>query len=92
MKKNRVFTGDFIEILEDDELRDVLGGYFYFDKGYDCTYESGTCGWKEGGSKTCGVSMTYAKCMYDTFGGNWCCDSCGTASYCNGGTTTIDWP
>ena len=27
MKKNRVFTGDFIEILENSELRNVIGGY-----------------------------------------------------------------
>ena len=29
MKKNRVFTGDFIEILKNSELRNVVGG------GYD---------------------------------------------------------
>jgi hypothetical protein len=27
MKKNKVFTGNFIEILENSELRNVVGGY-----------------------------------------------------------------
>ena len=35
MKKNKVFTGNFIEILENSELRNVIGGYGAFGGGGD---------------------------------------------------------
>jgi natural product precursor len=45
---------------------------------------SGTCGWNGGGvsAPVCGISKDNATALQSTYGGYWCCDSCGSASYC----------
>lgn len=46
-------------------------------------YPTGTCGYRgKDGSVECGVNKAYAQYMHDWLGGNWCCDSCGSTSYC----------
>ena len=44
----------------------------------------GSCGYMHpSGQVWCGLSRSQAEGAYNNMGGNWCCDSCGTASYCN---------
>ena len=44
----------------------------------------GTCGYiSPEGSVWCNISKSQAKGSYENMGGNWCCDSCGTTSYCS---------
>jgi hypothetical protein len=75
MKKNRVFTGDFIEILENSELRNVVGGYN--DDGTMKTGDIVGCNWQpeqctcnvdirphDGGEVMCAVSVDYSLCEY----------------------------
>ena len=65
------------EILSEKELKNVMGGCSPYDG-----FHGGTCGWHGQGSTICGVSKGVALDYYSTFGGNWCCDSCGSSSYC----------
>ena len=61
------------EILSEKELKNVMGG----------SGSSGTCGYGGGSmGSQCGVSQAYAQQMQREFGGYWCCDSCGSTSYC----------
>ena len=79
MELKRINLHRISEILSEKELKDVLGG-----SGVE--WAPGTCGWSDGdGMYTCRASKEYVLYLYNTFGGHWCCDSCSTASYCNGG-------
>jgi natural product precursor len=54
--------------LSREEMKTVVGG--------------GTCGYKSStGTVDCGVSKEEAQFMVEE-GGYWCCDSCGSSSYC----------
>lgn len=55
--------------LSKNQMRAIKGG-------------SGTCGYKSPtGTVKCGVSRAQAMHMA-TEEGHWCCDSCGSSSYC----------
>ena len=57
--------------LSRDEMKTVVGGQM-----------QATCGYKSStGTVGCGVSKAEALFMTEG-GGNWCCDSCGSSSYC----------
>ena len=58
------------EILSEKELKNVMGGSQSF---------AGTCGWSGG---LCCISKETALSLYNANGGNWCCDSCSSTSYC----------
>ncbi|MDX9845494.1 MAG: rSAM-modified peptide [Tenuifilaceae bacterium] len=64
------------DLLSQEQMKRVIGG-------------SGTCGYAGpvvNGKRTviCGVSKEAALFMFDGGGdgSNWCCDSCGTSTYC----------
>ncbi|MHA7131779.1 hypothetical protein [Algoriphagus namhaensis] len=64
------------EILERSQMKKITGGYG----------SSGTCGFiTADGSSFCGVSKSVAISNAGQ-GGNWCCDSCGSSSYCGPGS------
>lgn len=64
------------EMLQRNQLKTVLGGDYGNDGG-------GTCGYKHpNGSTWCNISYYTAYNAYLKNGGNWCCDSCSSASYC----------
>lgn len=57
--------------LSNDQMKNIKGG-------------SGTCGFSTStGTVGCGYSKAEALFMIQD-GGHWCCDSCGTSSYCGG--------
>lgn len=62
--------------LSNEDMKKITGGYG----------GGGTCGYSvtiAGESFTdCGVSKATATGMASTWGGYWCCDSCGQSSYC----------
>jgi hypothetical protein len=68
--------------LSAEELKHVKGG------------TGGTCGFIRPGSTegvnnpvvNCSVSKEYALSQVSQYGGNWCCESCGSSSYCGGGS------
>lgn len=64
----------FKNVLSREEMKSVNGG----------KVEAGTCGWSGGGisGPVCGVSKSDATALQANFGGNWCCDSCASTSYC----------
>ena len=65
--------------LTSKEMKNVMGGSGVGD----CKHEgSGTCGWKSGGLCYCGISYGEVQSLFDVWGGNWCCDSCDSSSYC----------
>jgi len=56
-------------VLSKEEMSGVKGG--------------GTCGYKGAdGTIICGISKAGALFMLTDKGDRWCCDSCGTSSYC----------
>ena len=61
------------EILSEKELKNVMGG---------SGTTSGTCGWHYGSYTMCGWDKSTVLSYYNSYGGNWCCDSCGSSSYC----------
>lgn len=55
-------------VLRNDQMKNIKGG--------------GTCGFKTAsGTIGCGYSKAEALFMVEG-GGHWCCDSCGSSSYC----------
>ena len=62
------------EILSEKELKNVMAG------------SAGTCGYQVPYQGflvyDCGVDKATAMAYVNTYGGNWCCDSCSTTSYC----------
>jgi hypothetical protein len=64
------------KIMKNEELINLQGGY---------GYEPGTCAWQGGSgySGICDVSRYTAEYWSNTYGGNWCCDSCHEASWYN---------
>lgn len=68
-------------LLSKEQMRSVKGGQ-----------QQGTCGFFYMGTdevstqqfpvSRCGVSKSVAMNMATHFGGRWCCDSCGSTSYC----------
>ncbi len=62
------------EVLGRSQMKKITGGYG----------SSGTCGWKHpNGGSFCGISYSAAMSNFNQYGGNWCCDSCGSSSYCS---------
>lgn len=67
------------EILSEKEMKNVMGGS-----------GTGTCGWSGNPNAyfeiltfpQCGLSKEEALRYFNDFGGNWCCDSCGSSTYC----------
>ena len=59
-------------LLTPKEMKNVLGG---------SGEHSGSCGWSGG---LCCISKEAALYFVNTDGGNWCCDSCSSTSYCGG--------
>ena len=93
MKLEKVFVRNFIETLPENELKNYVAGYGYGDD--EVAYGSGTCCGKfpdsiDGGGCLCGVTKTYAwnmaRCDYEgkNCSGNWCCDSCTSATWSGG--------
>ena len=62
------------DMLQRNQLKTVLGGYGGSG--------GGTCGYNNAYGWDCNVTKEVAKGEYDNYGGNWCCDSCDTTSYC----------
>jgi natural product precursor len=55
-------------LLTQEQMRNIKGG--------------GSCGFKTStGTVGCGYTKTEALFMVES-GGNWCCESCATSSYC----------
>jgi natural product precursor len=67
------------DVLNDYEMKQVLGGAPYADGGGT---GSGTCGWVGGGWYECAVSKSEAMAQATSHGGRWCCDSC-TPQHCH---------
>lgn len=66
------------EVLHRSQMANILGG-----TGDASLDEGGTCGVKlANGAEFCGMSKSDALDAVQKNGGNWCCDSCDTASYC----------
>lgn len=73
---------NFGEVLTREQMRNVLGGYI--------PEEQGTCGYILIGVNynysQCNVSKSTAKSQAEAADGYthgyWCCDSCGSTSYC----------
>ena len=59
------------EILSEKEMKNVMGGSML-----------GTCGWSNGTYTLCGFSKDVIMGFFYVGGGNWCCDSCSSSSYC----------
>ncbi len=60
------------KVIKNEELVNLRGGY-----------GSGTCAW-EGSSEyagQCNVTRYEAEYWSNTYGGHWCCDSCGSATW-----------
>lgn len=70
----KIKVKNFENLLSQDEMKTVVGGY-----------GGGTCGW-DGGSYSsgpyCGYPKSYVTYWASIYGGHWCCDSCGSSSYC----------
>ena len=64
------------ETLSEKELKNVLGG------GGDYSGYPGTCGWSGNGVTICGIPKADALSLLNSHGGHWCCDSCGSSTYC----------
>ena len=64
---------NFLEKLSHDEMRTITGGY-----------GTGNCGWSGGSGWDGGCDYDQATAMdfQATWGGYWCCESCGSTSYC----------
>jgi len=64
------------KIMKNDELINLIGGH-------GGGYESGTCAWQGGSgySHMCGYSRYNVEYWSQTYGGHWCCDNCGTATW-----------
>ena len=63
--------------LPQKALKHILGGY-----GEGGGFSPGTCGWANAEVEICNISKQDALTLFDNLGGNWCCDSCSSASYC----------
>ena len=65
-------------LLSKEQMKNVKGGGTcgYRVEVYD---EVSNESWIEVG---CGVSQSSAMGLAGHYGGNWCCDNCGTSSYC----------
>jgi hypothetical protein len=64
------------EVLGRSQMKKITGGYG----------TSGTCGYRtSSGISFCGVNRSVAMTNAGS-GGNWCCDSCGSTSYCGPGS------
>jgi hypothetical protein len=63
------------EILSEKELKSVVGG--------SSSGGLGTCAYfdPDGSCQISGVSRGIAEALANVYGGNWCCDSCGSASW-----------
>jgi hypothetical protein len=69
------------DVLQRSQLAGIYGGSG--GSGGDCPSAFGTCGYNPpSGDATCGWSRATVECIANRDGGSWCCDSCGTASYC----------
>ena len=63
-------------LLSSESMSSIRGGRMALQNG------TGTCGFKTlTGTVGCGVSKAVALFMIEE-GGYWCCDSCGSSSYC----------
>ena len=82
-------------VLSNAQMKLVVAGYGDGD-GYGggivvwvCPVgNTGTCGWRSsvpGEACRCCVSKSYAESLQRTFGGWYCCDSCGSTAYCKSG-------
>lgn len=68
--------------LSSEEMKHVKGGacgytYTYYEIGSNGGYNLVT-------ETNCNVSQAVAMSEANTNGGNWCCSSCGSSSYCGG--------
>lgn len=63
-------------LLSIEAMSEIKGGQAAYANG------TGSCGYKtKSGTIGCGVSKDVAMFMIEE-GGHWCCDSCGSSSYC----------
>jgi len=63
------------EMLRESEMKLVVGGYS----------GEGSCGVNlpsGAGGPMCGISKSLAVSLANSWGVNWCCDSCSSTSYC----------
>ncbi len=71
------------QILTKFQARHIVGGSMA-----ELTEDGGTCGFRVpaqngySGYIDCNVSKEEALAWVNEYGGNWCCDSCGSSSYC----------
>ncbi|WP_439482823.1 hypothetical protein [Cyclobacterium plantarum] len=66
------------DVLQRSQMAGIYGG-----SGGSCPSAFGTCGYNSpDGYATCGWSRETVECFANRYGGNWCCDSCGSATYC----------
>ena len=89
MKK--IYLKSVSDILSDRQMKRVFGGYSGCLKWTD--HGIGTCGFKATNSSGgcvygCGMTMNEAKdyangVNFHGYYGNWCCDNCGTSTYCS---------
>jgi len=63
------------EILSEKELKSVVGGSGMGGLGTCAHYDSDL------DCRTTGISRDIAEALWSAYGGNWCCDSCGSASW-----------
>ena len=79
MRELKKFSlGKASNFLSEAEMMRVTGGY-----SSGCmSFTFGTCGWNGPSACMCGVDKSTAQQYADWYGGNWCCDSCGSTSYC----------
>lgn len=69
-------------IISQEQMKQIFGGYVEEEEG-----GSSSCGFRvvlpDGDVLIeCNVSRSVAEGMYNSWGGNWCCSSCPTTSYC----------
>ena len=73
MKTLNKFYASSGKILSNDELISLKGGIEY-----TCNYSGVPGVWSE----MCGYSRSWVEYWATTYGGIWCCDSCGQTTYC----------
>lgn len=79
---DRISLGVVSKFLTEQQMKGVKAGYGYGEKKPWPGQKTGTCGWRSGGDIICCASQEEVFRLYDEWSGNWCCDSCGTTTYC----------
>ena len=79
METKKIVFKKLSKVLSENEMKRITGGY---GSGSDChQYSHGTCGYNGPLGCFCGIDKASALSLLYA-GGNWCCDNCGSSSYC----------